>query len=139
MALHLHRATRTDELAEGLARVLATPLPDPFAAELVVVPAKGIERWLSQRLSHWLGAGSAADGVCAAVQFRSPGSLIAELLGILDDDPWRPDALAWRVLGAVDTHLGEPWARPLARHLGAGREGEELELRQGRRYALARR
>jgi hypothetical protein len=29
-----------------LGTLLATPLPDPFAEELVVVPARGVERWL---------------------------------------------------------------------------------------------
>lgn len=149
MAVHLHRATRTDRLADGLAQVLADPLADPFASELVVVPAKGIERWLSQRLSHRLGesvlgAGNGdgpggGDGVCAGVSFRSPRSLIAELLGVEDDDPWAPDPMSWRVLEAIDEHLGEPWAAPLARHLGAEREEAERELRLGRRYGLARR
>ncbi len=55
MALHLHRAERTDLLADGLGALLASPLPDPFAEELVLVPARGVERWLSQRLSHVLG------------------------------------------------------------------------------------
>ena len=129
MAVHLHRATRTDRLADGLAQVLADPLADPFASELVVVPAKGIERWLSQRLSHRLGESALSagngdgpgggDGVCAGVSFRSPRSLIAELLGVEDDDPWAPDPMSWRVLEAIDEHLGEPWAAPLARHLGA--------------------
>lgn len=74
MALHIHRAERTDLLADGLGELLATPLPDPFAEELVVVPARGLERWLSQRLSHVLGRGQGGDGVCAGVSFRSPRS-----------------------------------------------------------------
>ena len=65
MALHLHRAERTDLLADGLGALLADPLPDPFAEELVLVPARGVERWLSQRLSHVLGAGAAAATACA--------------------------------------------------------------------------
>ena len=44
---------------------------DPFAAEVVAVPAKGVERWLAQRLSHRLGAPD-GDGICAGVAFRSP-------------------------------------------------------------------
>ena len=60
MGLHLHRAERTDLLADGLGALLSDPLPDPFAEELVVVPAKGVERWLSQRLSHILGRGDGA-------------------------------------------------------------------------------
>ena len=81
MALHIHRAERTDVLADGLGELLATPPADPFAEDLVVVPARGVERWLSQRLSHVLGRGSGDDGVCAGVVFRTPGSLIAEIAG----------------------------------------------------------
>ncbi|WP_195166966.1 exodeoxyribonuclease V subunit gamma [Mycobacteroides abscessus] len=132
MALHLRRAERTDMLADGLARLLAEPAPDPFTEELVLVPAKGIERWLSQRLSDRLG-------VCAGVRFRSPRSLIAEITGTVEDDPWSPEALVWPLLSVIDEHLDEPWARPLATHLGAFEAGEERELRQGRRYAVARR
>ena len=91
MPLHLHRAERTDLLADGLGALLANPLPDPFAEELVLVPARGVERWLSQRLSHILGRGKAADGVCAGIAFRNPRSLIAEITGTADEDPWSPE------------------------------------------------
>ncbi|QBR92705.1 exodeoxyribonuclease V subunit gamma [Nocardioides euryhalodurans] len=139
MTLFVHRAERTDVLADGLADLLLDPLEDPFAGELVVVPAKGIERWLSQRLSHRLGCGPDEGGVCAGVEFRSPRSLVAELTGTTRDDPWRPDALAWPLLSVLDTCLDEPWAASLAAHLGHGRTGEEADLRRGRRYAVARR
>ena len=79
MAFYIHRAERTDLLADGLGALLSTPLADPFAEELVLVPARGIERWLSQRLSHVLGRSEGdsrrADGVCAGVSFRSMISL----------------------------------------------------------------
>ncbi|MCI4673931.1 exodeoxyribonuclease V subunit gamma [Candidatus Mycolicibacterium alkanivorans] len=139
MALHVHRAERTDMLADGLGTLLATPQPDPFAEELVVVPARGIERWLSQRLSHILGRGGGADGVCAGVSFRSPGSLIAEITGTRDDDPWSPDAMVWPLLEVIDAILDASWCHTLAAHLGHFVTGEEKELRQGRRYAVARR
>ncbi|BBY28202.1 exodeoxyribonuclease V subunit gamma [Mycolicibacterium sediminis] len=140
MGLHLHRAERTDALASGLAQLLAEPLDDPFAMELVLVPARGVERWLSQRLSHVLGRGDGADGVCAGVEFRNPRSLIAELTGTADDDPWSPDAMVWPLLEVVDGALDEPWCRPLAQHLGHFEDGDaERELRLGRRYAVARR
>jgi exodeoxyribonuclease V gamma subunit len=142
VSLHLHRAVRADALAAGLAGLLSDPLPDPFARELVVVPARGMERWLSQRLSHVLGAGPAGDGVCAAVDFRSPGSLVAELRlvggsGTSDEDPWAPEALAWPLLDVLDASLGEQWATTLARHLGHEDAGEEADLRRGRRFAVA--
>ena len=66
MTLHLHRAARTDALADGLADLLAPPLDDPFAQEVVVVPGEGVERWLTQRLSHRLGAGAAAAATACA-------------------------------------------------------------------------
>ncbi|WP_205876404.1 exodeoxyribonuclease V subunit gamma [Mycobacterium camsae] len=140
MALHLHRAERTDLLADGLGALLADPLPDPFAEELVLVPARGVERWLSQRLSHRLGcAPDRGDGVCAGVSFRSPASLIAEIVGTLDEDPWSPDAMTWPLLQVIDNSLTEPWCRTLAKHLGHFDVGDEAELRRGRRYAVARR
>ncbi len=91
MTLRIHRAPRTDQLADALGELLASPLEDPFAEELVLVPARGVERWLSQRLSHRLGRGAGGDGVCAGVAFRSPGSLVAELTDTVDDDPWAPE------------------------------------------------
>ncbi|GAB5898419.1 exodeoxyribonuclease V subunit gamma [Mycolicibacterium mageritense] len=132
MALHLHRAERTDLLADGLGALLSQPLPDPFAPELVLVPAKGTERWLSQQLSNRLG-------VCANVEFRNPRSLIAELTGTADDDPWSPDSLVWPLLAAIDENLDAPWCTTLATHLGHFEAGDERELREGRRYAVARR
>ena len=144
MSLIVHRAPRADHLADGLAELLRTPLDDPFAQELVLVPARGVERWLSQRLSHRLGhAEGRDDGVCAGVEFRSPASLVAELvIGRADTrepDPWAPDALVWPLLAVVDASAGEAWARTLSAHLGHGQDGEEGELRRGRRYAVARR
>src|ERR1041384_5330026 len=121
MAFHIHRAERTDLLADGLGALLADPLPDPFAEELVIVPAKGVERWLSQRLSHVLGRGGSADGVCAGISFRNPRSLIAQILGLIpgpdDDDRWLPDALVWPLLDAIDASCDDGWCKPLATHL----------------------
>ncbi|WP_068177392.1 exodeoxyribonuclease V subunit gamma [Mycobacterium sp. UM_CSW] len=140
MALHLHRAERTDLLADALGALLANPQADPFAEELVLVPARGVERWLSQRLSHVLGSGpGGGDGVCAGVAFRSPASLIAEITGTVDEDPWAPEAMTWPLLEVIDCSLDEPWCVTLATHLGHFHTGEESELRRARRYATARR
>src|SRR3954467_15608371 len=111
MALHLHRAPRTDLLADALGDLLATPLEDPFATELVLVPARGVERWLSQRLSHRLGTSDRGDDrVRAGGEFRFPRPRPAGLPGARDDDPWAPDALAWPLLSVLDRCLDEPWA-----------------------------
>ena len=77
--------------------------------------------------------------MCAGVEFRFPRSLVAELTGTRDDDPWAPDALAWPLLSVLDSCLDEPWAATLALHLGHRDTGDEAEFRRGRRYAVARR
>ncbi|MBW8750519.1 MAG: exodeoxyribonuclease V subunit gamma [Propionibacteriales bacterium] len=141
MVFEVHRAGRADLLAEGLAQLLRDdPLPDPFARELVIVPARGVERWLSQRLSHRLGPSEGGDdGVCAGVDFRSPTTLVAEILGTRDADPWAPESLMWPLLRVIDAVVEEPWAGVLAEHLGHGVVGDEGELRRGRRLAVSRR
>lgn len=140
MGLHIHRAERTDILADGLGELLADAPSDPFAEDLVVVPARGVERWLSQRLSHRLGAAAGADGVCAGVAFRSPASLISEIAGTRDEDPWSPEAMTWPLLEVIDASLDEPWCRTLAAHLGSFETDDvERDLRQGRRYGVSRR
>jgi exodeoxyribonuclease V gamma subunit len=137
VSLRIHRAERTDLLADGLAKLLRQPLDDPFAREVVVVPARGVERWLTQRLSHHLGAGArGGDGVCAGVSFVSPPSLVALLLGKERDDPWEPDRLVWPLLEVIDASLGEPWCAALAEHLG---HAADDDLRRNRRYSVARR
>lgn len=136
MALHLHRAQRTDLLADELGELLASPLPDPFAEEVVVVPEQGIERWLAQRLSHRLGTGEGhQDGVCAGVTFLRPRSLVTMLTGRDEDDPWLPQHLVWPLLGIIDEAIGQPWCTALSRHLGDGDPDDEV--RTGRRYSVA--
>ncbi len=140
MTLIVHRAPRADLLVEGLADLLSEPLEDPFDQELVLVPARGVERWLSQRLSHRLGPGPGGDdGVCAGVQFRSPRSLVGEVTGATEHDPWAPESLAWPLLDVLDASAGEEWCRTLSLHLGHEHTGEEADLRRGRRYSVARR
>ncbi|MBF4163483.1 exodeoxyribonuclease V subunit gamma [Nocardioides acrostichi] len=140
MTLHLHRATRTDLLADGLGALLAEGQADPFAEELVVVPARGVERWLAQRLSHHLGAAEGrSDGVCAGVQFCSPASLVSLLTDRERDDPWSPDRLVWPVLATIDDTLDEPWCADLARHLGHADDSPGGEVRRQRRWSVARR
>lgn len=143
--LHLHRSERADALIAPLAAVLATPVQDPFALDVVAVPTRGVERWVAQRLSHHLGTGgpgTPADGesgICANVTFPSPARLVGDALGTVlgltaDDDPWQRDRLTWTLLDVVDASAGEPWAAPLGRHLGVG---EPDGPRRGRRLQSA--
>ncbi|HET8756706.1 MAG TPA: exodeoxyribonuclease V subunit gamma, partial [Solirubrobacteraceae bacterium] len=138
--LHVHRSDRADALADALCSRLAAPLGDPFAQEIVAVPTRGIERWLSQRMSAGLGASPGrGDGVCANVDFPPPGRLIADAVATAsgidpDADPWRPERAVWPLLEIVDESLDEPWLAPLAEHLGDTAD----EARRARRFTSIR-
>ncbi len=135
--LHIHRAERADRLADGLAETLLEPLDDPFAPEVVAVPTRGIERWLTQRLSTQLGTsdGDRNDGVCANVEFPFPGRMILAALAAAtgidpDNDPWLAERSVWPLLEVVDECLGEPWLATLAAHLEGARGDPEDPMRR---------
>ncbi len=140
--LTIHRSERADRLVRGLAEVLAVPLEDPFVAEVVAVPSRGVERWISQSLASSLGVGaSGSDGICANVVFPSPAALVAESVALAcgvqpDDDPWAARRLPWSLLEVIDDSADQPWCRTLGVHIGAVGSGD-LEHRRGRRVAVA--
>ena len=151
--LHIHRAERADALVAALGAVVVEPLDDPMAAEVVAVPTRGVERWLTQRLSARLGATPGrADGVCANIDFPYPGTLVggavAAATGVARDaDPWVAARSVWPLLDVIDAALGEPWLDPLARYLGAtggtdpsqfGAADPSLCGREARRFGSAR-
>ncbi len=142
--LHLHRAERADGLAAALAKLLSEPLADPFALELVSVPTRGMERWLSQRLSGHLGAQPGrGDGVCAGVIFAAPRRLIGDALAAASgvepgEDPWLPERAVWPLVAVIDEHLGAPWLQTLATYLGGAPGGEVDRVRRARRLGAAR-
>jgi exodeoxyribonuclease V gamma subunit len=122
--LHIHRAERADGLVEALRALLADPPEDPFAREVIAVPTRGMERWLTQRLSAGLGVSPGrSDGVCANVEFPTPRRLLGDAVGAAsgidtDADRWLPERSVWPLLEIVDECLPEPWLRTLAEHLG---------------------
>src|SRR3954469_9605315 len=99
--LHIHRAERADALVAALRDLLAVPLDDPIAPEVVSVPTRGMERWLGQRLCASLGgAPQRSDGVCANVAFPPPRRLLGDAVAVAsgiapDEDPWRPERAVW--------------------------------------------
>jgi exodeoxyribonuclease V gamma subunit len=121
-----------------MADVLSTSAADVFAPDVVAVPARGVERWLTQRLSHRLGAEvrgvTDGAGVCANIVFPWPSRLVADAIAAgsgVDpaDDPWRAGRALWSVLDVIDASAREAWLAPLGRHLREGR---------GRRFVAAR-
>lgn len=115
--LQLFRSARADQLVDALGQQLVTPLADPVRAEVVCVSTRGVERWISQKLSHHLG-------VCANVDFPFPGSLVDRVVAAAsgidpDSDPWRPERAVWALVDIVDRAAGDPLLAPLVAHLDA--------------------
>jgi exodeoxyribonuclease V gamma subunit len=141
--IHVHRSERADGLVQALGTLLAEPFADPFAAEVVSVPTRGMERWLSQSLSARLGASpDRRDGICANVLFPSPRRLVAEAIAAASgvdprEDPWAPERSTWPLIEVIDQALGEPWLKTLAKHLGH-RSDPPDEVAEARRLGTAR-
>ncbi|WP_207838438.1 exodeoxyribonuclease V subunit gamma [Williamsia soli] len=149
--LKLHRAERTNTLVTALAEILAVPMPDPFAAEIVAVPARGVERWVTQQLSSVLGttARMSGDGIAANIEFPSPAALVDGVIGCVgggqsasvrydDDDPWSAGRMLWTLLSVIDDAADDPVCAILARHLGrSGPDRGRPGFRIGRRYGTA--
>ncbi|MCW2622916.1 MAG: recC, partial [Frankiales bacterium] len=132
--LIVHRAEGTAALADALGQVLTERPLDPFTPDVIAVPAKGVERWLTQRLSTVLGTTS-GDGIAANIEFPSPTRLVDEAVAAAtgldpDVDPWGTGRLVWTLLAVIDECLDQPWCTVLRAHL----TGPE---REGRRYATA--
>ena len=133
--LHVHRSNRADGLVEALRALLAAPADDPFVPEVVAVPTRGMERWITQQLSARLG-------VCANVEFPTPrrlvGAAVAAATGVdPETDPWLPERAVWPLLQVVDECLSEPWMQLLAAHLGGPAEQAD-PLKRARRFATVR-
>ena len=151
--LILHRSERADQLVAALGRLIADPLADPVAAEVVAVPTRGVERWITQRLSHDLGAGAGRGGVCANLAFPFPASLVGRAAALATGvesgrDPWVPERLVWSLIEVIDAHGDDATLAPLLRHLAATTpparpglapaEGPAEPTRHPRRFAAAR-
>ncbi len=144
--LHIHRAARADALADALAGLLSAPSADPLAPEVVAVPTRGMERWLTQRMSAVLGARPGhTDGICANVAFPTPHRLVTGAVAAASgidpaEDPWLPERAVWPLLAVVEECLGESWLATLAAYLGAGAGTSDpmRRARRGRRLTTVR-
>lgn len=107
LALRILHSPSLKVLGDALATVMASPLSDPFATEVVAVPTVGLRDWLQQHLALRLGAGSQGDGICANVQMVFPNRFTAAALGhgLAEDSPWDLERLTWTVLEVL--HAGQ--------------------------------
>jgi len=127
--LQIHRAERADGLVEALAGLLGGAAGDPFAVDVVAAPTRGMERWLTQRMSDLFG-------VCANVEFPSPRRLVGDAVAAASGvdpltDPWLPERAVWPLLEVVEESIDELLMQDLRAHLGG-------ETRRARRFTAIR-
>ena len=124
--LHLQVAERADAFVAALPDVLSDPDDDIFEPAVLAVPSRGVERWLTQTLSHRLGATAEGEaGVAANIEFPFPGTLVSEVVSDATGfdprtDPWAAARLVWPLLEVVDANADAEWLSLLATHIGAG-------------------
>src|SRR5215472_8635121 len=115
-ALVVHRSNRIEALVDALAELVAQPLPDPFAAEPIVVQGRGMGRWLAMELAR-------RSGIWANPAFGFPRRLIEDATAaVLGDaeraiDRFDPDTLRWAIAELLPEQLERPLFAPVGRYL----------------------
>lgn len=116
----VHRSNRMAELERALCEVVrAAPLP-PLAPEVIVVPSRGIERWLALSLADSLG-------VWANSRFPFPRAFVDEVMcAVLGEDDrgdrFTRESLRWAIASLLPGLVEDPELADVARYLESGEE-----------------
>ncbi|HEY5975948.1 MAG TPA: exodeoxyribonuclease V subunit gamma, partial [Geobacteraceae bacterium] len=118
--LQIVTSNRLEHLADRLAGQFRSPLPDPFAKEVIVVQSKGMQRWLAMALATSLGVWANGD-------FPFPNAFVWRLFrDVLPDlpeqSPFDPAVLCWRLFDLLPGLLERPGFEPLRSYLGGHSE-----------------
>ena len=94
--LHRIYSNRVETLADYLAELYRQPLPDPLAAETIIVQSNGMARWLAMQLASRLG-------VSANLHFPFPAAFLWQVLrrvlgDVPEQSPFDKPVLIWRLL-----------------------------------------
>jgi exodeoxyribonuclease V gamma subunit len=94
--LKLYTSNRMELLVDACAEIAAAPLASALSAEIMVVPNRGMERWLSMQLSNRLG-------VWANARFLLPNAFVEQLFNRVftefpDEPLLEPGLVAWRIM-----------------------------------------
>ncbi len=125
--IRLHSGNRLEVLADRLAEVVARPPSDPLVQELIVVQSRGMERWLTMQLAERLGS-------WANCRYPFPNALAWEMFKLAfdtlpDENPYSPDAIAWRLMEILPDCNEKPGFEPLRSYLsGTSSELKHFQL-----------
>jgi exodeoxyribonuclease V gamma subunit len=121
MSVHglcVYRSNRLERLAEALAEQLAEPPEDPFAAECILVPGRGVAQWLSLELSQRFG-------VWANVLYLYPRNFVGWALERVLESPaaglgaFDPERLLWSIVSTLRPLLERPEFEAIQRYVSA--------------------
>ena len=105
--MHLFHSPQIEPLLEHLAQRLSSPLDDPFAPELVVVPSSDMARYLKRELARTLGATNGNNGIVSNITFIYPRQLVnattTEPTGLKHSE-WDANNLTWNIIDTLLTH-----------------------------------
>ena len=93
--LTLYHAADLETLGELATTLLATPMREPFAPALVVVPSQGMGRWLTLELAR-------KQGIAMQLDVQLPAKFVWDVsrlcLGQLpEQSAFSPSSLSWRL------------------------------------------
>ncbi|HZX16320.1 MAG TPA: exodeoxyribonuclease V subunit gamma, partial [Pseudomonas sp.] len=124
--LTLYHAPDLETLGELATTLLATPMREPFAPALVVVPSQGMGRWLTLELAR-------KQGIAMQLEVQLPAKFVWDLsrlaLGQLpEQSAFSPSSLSWRLYDWLCEPANLAEAPRLAHYLDGGDERRRLSL-----------
>ncbi len=125
--LLLHTSNRLELLADNLAGIVAQPAASPLEPEIIVVPNRGMARWLSMQLADRLG-------VWGNAKFLFPDHFVGDLFRrVFPDMPEHTvidkEVLPWKILSVLSGGiLDDRRLEPLASYLSDGRPVRKFQL-----------
>jgi len=139
VALKIHRSDHPDLLVDALCDVIATPRTDPLATEIIAVPTRGIDRWLTERIGTVFAERGIGDGIAANIDFPFVHRVASDTLSHIPGTAGSLDARTGGALVAhldriLDDHHSEPRLAIVARFI----EGPDRETTGVQRLRAAR-
>ncbi|WP_298185254.1 exodeoxyribonuclease V subunit gamma [uncultured Pseudomonas sp.] len=124
--LTLYHAPDLETLGELATTLLATPMREPFAPALVVVPSQGMGRWLTLELAR-------KQGIAMQLEVQLPAKFVWDVsrlaLGQLpEQSAFSPSSLSWRLYDWLCEPEQLAQAPRLAHYLDGGDERRRLSL-----------